>query len=172
MPSNKRFLLIFGLGCLGMWLVFFLAVQTGMFDEEESVDYTSDYMPEEEVSYAVEEPAYEEVEAIEDDDYYGSDYTSGEELFNMNCASCHHPTQDAAGPALHGVDYEWMDESSLDNFYDYIQNTQYVVEDLNDEYAQSVQRNWGTYYNHQFDLSIDEIDRIWFDYIDEVAYEY
>src|ERR1700712_1277999 len=54
---------------------------------------------------------------------------SGEQLFKINCAQCHRPTEDLTGPALKNVADRWKDKTML---YEFVRNSQEViVKDVN-----------------------------------------
>lgn len=69
------------------------------------------------------------------------DAAAGEQLFNANCASCHLPHADATGPALKGARQRWIDESSEENFYEWVKNSQSVVKS-GDSYANKLFNKW------------------------------
>lgn len=59
----------------------------------------------------------------------------GQQIFNQNCASCHHPLKDGTGPALQGVDKrgDWTDRAKL---YEWVHNPNAYVS--KSEYAKGV----------------------------------
>lgn len=67
------------------------------------------------------------------------DVATGEALFNGNCASCHFPHEDMTGPALKGARQRWIDNSTEENFYAWIKNSQSVI-DSGDPYAVEVSK--------------------------------
>lgn len=81
----------------------------------------------------------------------------GKALFQSKCATCHHPLNDATGPALQGVDgrvpsKEWL--------YDWINNSAKVIAS-GDKYANNVFNTWGKIPMTGFpELSHEDIDAI------------
>lgn len=81
----------------------------------------------------------------------------GKNLFQANCASCHHPTKPMTGPALKGVltrvpNKQWI--------YDFVHNSTKVIAS-GDEYALNVFKNNGGVVMTNFpNLSNEEIDAI------------
>src|SRR5690606_21494079 len=69
------------------------------------------------------------------------DATAGEALFKANCASCHKPDEDMTGPALQGARQRWIDNSSEENFYAWVKNSQGVIKS-GDGYAASLFAEW------------------------------
>lgn len=70
------------------------------------------------------------------------DAAAGEVLFKANCNSCHFPDKDMTGPALKGARQRWIDNSSEENFYSWVKNSQTVVKS-GDSYANSLFAEWG-----------------------------
>ena len=62
------------------------------------------------------------------------DKAVGEGIFNANCASCHFPHKDMTGPALQGARQRWIDNSTEENFYEWVKNSQNVIKS-GDAYA-------------------------------------
>lgn len=64
----------------------------------------------------------------------------GQQIFNQNCASCHHPLKDGTGPALQGVDKrgDWTDRKKL---YEWVHNPNAYVS--KSEYAKGVSDKFG-----------------------------
>lgn len=86
---------------------------------------------------------------------------SGEQLFKINCAQCHHPARDLTGPALKDVRSRWKNKEML---YAFIYNPQDVI--VKDPYAKELFNKWKQAYMQPYpNLSKEEIDRI-FDYCD------
>ncbi|MEZ5017955.1 MAG: c-type cytochrome [Flavipsychrobacter sp.] len=81
----------------------------------------------------------------------------GKALFQSKCATCHHPLNDATGPALQGVDgrvpsKEWL--------YDWVNNSAKVIAS-GDKYANDVFNTWGKTAMTGFpELSHEDIDAI------------
>ena len=69
------------------------------------------------------------------------DATAGEALFKANCASCHKPDEDMTGPGLQGARQRWIDNSSEENFYAWVKNSQGVIKS-GDGYAASLFAEW------------------------------
>ncbi len=90
----------------------------------------------------------------------------GEGLFNGNCASCHFPNKTMTGPALQGARQRWIDNSSEENFYEWIKNSQKVIISGN-LYANELYRKWGTVMTPQ-PLTNQQIDHV-FAYIESVS---
>jgi mono/diheme cytochrome c family protein len=65
---------------------------------------------------------------------------SGQQIFNQNCASCHHPLKDGTGPALQGVDKrgDWTEKANL---YAWIHNPNSYAS--KSEYAKGVSDKFG-----------------------------
>ncbi|MEO8771815.1 MAG: cytochrome c [Ferruginibacter sp.] len=81
---------------------------------------------------------------------------SGEQLFKINCAQCHRPTEDLTGPALRNVANRWKDKTML---YEFIKNPQEVI--VKDAYAKDLFAKWKQAYMQPFpNLSNEEIDGI------------
>jgi mono/diheme cytochrome c family protein len=70
------------------------------------------------------------------------DPAKGEVLFQANCGACHFPDKDMTGPALKGARQRWIDNSSEENFYAWIKNSQAVIAS-GDAYANSLYNEWG-----------------------------
>ena len=68
----------------------------------------------------------------------GADPFIGEKLFKGNCASCHFPDRDMTGPALKGARERWIQNSSEENFYGWIKNSNGMI-DSGDEYAKKME---------------------------------
>ncbi len=62
----------------------------------------------------------------------------GEKVFKANCASCHKPDKKFVGPALKGVQGRWEENSSVENMYSWIKNSQKYVKSSGDVYAKQV----------------------------------
>ena len=65
---------------------------------------------------------------------YGQD---GQQLFRANCAACHNIDSRSTGPALQGARQRWLDNSSEEQFYKWIKNSEAVIAE-GDPYAISV----------------------------------
>ncbi len=65
---------------------------------------------------------------------------SGQQIFNQNCASCHHPLKDGTGPALSGIDTrgDWTERANL---YAWIKNPNSYAS--KSEYAKGVSDKFG-----------------------------
>ncbi len=69
---------------------------------------------------------------------HAQDAEAGKKLFSGNCASCHFPDKDMTGPALKGARERWIENSSEENFYLWVQNSQAVI-DAGDSYAKELE---------------------------------
>lgn len=94
---------------------------------------------------------------------HAADAEAGKKTFNAMCAACHKPDSRLVGPALKDARQRWIDNSSEENFYKWIQNSQAVI-DAGDAYAKEMEG---------FDPSVmppqavtkEQIDNI-FEYVD------
>jgi cytochrome c2 len=91
------------------------------------------------------------------------DAANGEGLFKANCASCHFPHKDMTGPALKGARERWIENSSEDNFYAWVKNSQSLVKG-GDPYANELFNKWKSVMTVQA-VNNSEIDDI-FAYVD------
>ncbi len=81
---------------------------------------------------------------------------SGEQLFKINCAQCHRPTEDFEGPKLKDVSKRWNNKLLL---YEFIKDPQSVI--VKDEYAKKIFEKWRQAYMQPFpNLTNEEIDSI------------
>ena len=87
----------------------------------------------------------------------------GESVFKANCAACHKIDKDFVGPALKGTQARWEENSSLDNLYKWVQNSQGLVEE-GDAYAKKLFSKWGSVMPPQ-SVSNEEIDAL-FEYVE------
>lgn len=92
------------------------------------------------------------------------DATAGEVLFKANCASCHFPHKDMTGPALQGARERWIENSSEENFYSWVKNSQSVIKS-GDSYANSLFSKWGKSVMTPQAVNDQQIDDI-FAYVD------
>lgn len=90
---------------------------------------------------------------------------NGENLFKANCAACHKPNKDFVGPALVGSQARWEENSSIENLYKWVKNSQGLVKE-GDSYAKSLYSKWGSVMTPQ-SLSNEEIDAV-FEYVENV----
>lgn len=83
---------------------------------------------------------------------------NGQQLFNQNCASCHHPTKRLTGPALQGVDKRgpWTDRKNL---YAWVKNPAGFSRSDATGYTSNLIKEYGTLMT-PFNLSDAEIDAI------------
>lgn len=58
---------------------------------------------------------------------------NGEQLFKINCAQCHKPTEELIGPPLKEVSERWPDKQLL---YAFVRNSSEVI--AKDDYAKSL----------------------------------
>lgn len=98
---------------------------------------------------------------------YGVNAQDGEALFNANCASCHKPDKDYVGPALKGAKQRWEENSSLDNFYAWVKNSQAVIKS-GDSYANKLFKDWNKSIMTNQMVSNEEIDAI-VDYVENYS---
>lgn len=91
----------------------------------------------------------------------------GKALFEGNCASCHKPHEDMTGPALKGAQGRWKKAGVADRIYDWVQNSQGVVNE-GVPYAKQLFADWNNSVMTPNALSVEEIDAI-FAYVE--AYE-
>ncbi|MBK9192386.1 MAG: cytochrome c [Crocinitomicaceae bacterium] len=89
----------------------------------------------------------------------------GEKLFQQNCASCHKPNKDMTGPSLQGARQRWIDNSSEENFYLWIQNSGNVIAS-GDAYAKELFNKWKSPMTPQ-NLTKEQIDEI-FVYVEDI----
>lgn len=92
----------------------------------------------------------------------------GEKLFNGNCASCHFPDRDMTGPALTGARRRWMQNSTEENFYKWIKNSQSVIKS-GDEYANQLFEAWNGSVMTPQTVTNEQIDHI-FAYVEVYSY--
>ncbi|MEZ4923540.1 MAG: c-type cytochrome, partial [Crocinitomicaceae bacterium] len=95
--------------------------------------------------------------------YAEGDKAKGEVLFKANCGACHFPHKDMTGPALKGARQRWIDNSSEENFYKWIKDSQKLIGE-GDSYASSLFNEWGSVMTPQA-VSDEQIDDI-FAYVD------
>lgn len=88
----------------------------------------------------------------------------GEALFNANCASCHKPDEDFVGPALKGAKGRWEENSSMENFYAWVKNSQAVISS-GDPYANKLFSDWNESQMTANAVTNEEIDAI-FEYVE------
>ena len=69
------------------------------------------------------------------------DAVAGEALFKGNCAACHYPDKPMTGPALQGARERWIENSSEENFYSWIKNSNNVIKS-GDGYANAMFNDW------------------------------
>lgn len=62
----------------------------------------------------------------------------GEKVFKANCAACHKVDKKFVGPALKGVLGRWEENSSKENLYSWIKNSQEYVKSSGDPYAKEI----------------------------------
>lgn len=98
------------------------------------------------------------IHAQEAEEDFTPDATIGEGLFKGNCASCHKPHEDMTGPKLQGARERWIENSSEENFYKWIRNSQGLIAE-GDSYAKSLFAEWGSVMTPQA-LDNNQIDHI------------
>jgi mono/diheme cytochrome c family protein len=89
---------------------------------------------------------------------------NGENLFKANCAACHKPNKDFVGPALKGTQARWEENSSIENLYKWVKNSQGLIKE-GDAYAKKLYGKWGSIMPNQA-VSNEEIDAI-FQYVED-----
>ncbi len=94
----------------------------------------------------------------------GFSQPNGEALFKANCASCHHPVKNMTGPGLQGSRERWEENSSIENMYAWVKNSQAVIAS-GDSYAKSLFEKWNKSVMTNQAVSNEEIDAI-MDYAD------
>jgi cytochrome c2 len=82
----------------------------------------------------------------------------GKQLFNSNCASCHHPVKDGTGPALQGVDKRGPWAADKKNIYAWVHNPPAFMK--NDKYTSDLFKARNTMMTGFPQLSPAEIDAI------------
>jgi cytochrome c551/c552 len=87
----------------------------------------------------------------------------GEAVFKANCAACHKINKDFVGPALQGTQERWAENSSLENLYKWVKNSQGLI-DEGDAYAKKLYGKWGSIMPPQA-VTAEEIDAV-FEYIE------
>lgn len=65
------------------------------------------------------------------------DAAKGEKVFKANCAACHKIDKKLVGPALSGMSARWEENSSVENMYKWIKNSQDFVK-TGDSYAKQM----------------------------------
>jgi mono/diheme cytochrome c family protein len=83
----------------------------------------------------------------------------GKGLFNANCASCHYPDKDMTGPALKGARERWIENSSEENFYKWVKNSQTVVKS-GDAYANKLFSDFDKSIMTPQQLTDEQIDHV------------
>ena len=87
------------------------------------------------------------------------DATIGEGIFKANCAACHFPHKDMTGPALKGSRERWIENSSEENFYKWVKNSQSVIKS-GDAYANKLFADNGKSVMTPQAVSDEQIDHI------------
>lgn len=83
----------------------------------------------------------------------------GKKLFGANCASCHFPHKDMTGPALKGARERWIENSSEENFYKWVKNSQSLVKS-GEPYANELFGTWKQSIMTDQAVSDEQIDHI------------
>jgi mono/diheme cytochrome c family protein len=68
---------------------------------------------------------------------FGQDAAQGEKVFKANCAACHKVDKKLVGPALQGMSARWEENSSIENMYKWIKNSQEFAK-TGDAYAKQL----------------------------------
>lgn len=89
--------------------------------------------------------------------------TTGESLFVMKCAVCHHVFKDGTGPPLHNVRKKWQKNGAGDMIYSFVRNWEEAVK--KSIYAEGVAKMKPSNKVINPDLSDAQLDMI-FDWID------
>jgi len=97
---------------------------------------------------------------------FAADAAKGEKLFQQ-CAACHAPHKKVVGPALKGARERWIENSSEENFYKWINNSQALIKS-GESYAVGLYNKYNKSVMNAFPLSKEEIDDV-FAYVE--AYE-
>jgi mono/diheme cytochrome c family protein len=92
-------------------------------------------------------------------DTFRTDPELGKKLFNNNCAACHFRDRDMTGPALQGSRERWIENSSEENFYKYIKNSQAVISS-GDTYAIDLFEDWNNVVMPAQNVTNEDIDNI------------
>ena len=88
-------------------------------------------------------------------------YKQGEGLFVNNCASCHYPTgKKMTGPGLKGAEERWIENSSKENLYAWIKNSQAYLKATGDPYATNLYNKYNKSVMTAVAISNDEIDAV------------
>ncbi|MFK8036661.1 MAG: cytochrome c3 family protein [Crocinitomicaceae bacterium] len=66
------------------------------------------------------------------------DAAKGEKVFKANCAACHKIDKKLVGPALQGMTARWEENSSVENMYSWIKNSQVYAKSSGDSYAKGL----------------------------------
>lgn len=69
---------------------------------------------------------------------FAQDSAKGEKVFKANCAACHKIDKKLVGPALGGMSTRWEENSSVENMYAWIKNSQVYVKSSGDSYAKQL----------------------------------
>ncbi|MFD1551524.1 cytochrome c3 family protein [Putridiphycobacter roseus] len=69
---------------------------------------------------------------------FAQDAEKGEKVFKANCAACHKLDKKLVGPALNGIAERWEENSSIENMYAWIKNSQEYVKASGDPYAKGL----------------------------------
>lgn len=98
------------------------------------------------------------------------DYELGKTIFRNNCAACHAGDMRThlTGPALAGSAERWAEHGGKEALYTFIQNSQKMIQEGNNERANLLWEEWGpTVMNSFLNLSEEELDAVMV-YIEEV----
>ncbi len=69
---------------------------------------------------------------------FAQDVEKGEKVFKANCAACHKIDKKLVGPALSGMTARWEENSSIENMYAWIKNSQEYAKSSGDSYAKGL----------------------------------
>lgn len=89
------------------------------------------------------------------------DIELGKKLYNNNCASCHFIDKDMTGPALKGARERWIENSSEENFYKWVKNSQSLVK-AGESYANQLFNDWNNSVMPAQNVTDSDIDNIFY----------
>lgn len=88
-----------------------------------------------------------------------ADAEAGEKLFKANCASCHKADKKLVGPALKGSRERWIQNSTEENMYEWVRNSQALVK-AGEPYATELFNEYNSIMTAMPALSNEDIDNI------------
>ena len=90
---------------------------------------------------------------------FSQDAAAGEKVFKANCASCHKIDKKLTGPALQGMTERWEENSSIENMYKWIKNSQEYLK-TGDPYAKTLYTQYNKSVMTAQAVSDEDIDNI------------